>query len=115
MAAAIFKNDMYNGINFPYLLDVRASVSEGEEAIADRVLATRYRREVFDQCARLLESPQKTAAERFWLLATQAEAAFGLGRDDAGGLHAEAVAAAPEPWMSSTLEEQIAKLKELGR
>ncbi|MFO1153267.1 MAG: tetratricopeptide repeat-containing protein [Rhodospirillales bacterium] len=110
-----FKNDMYNGINFTYLLDVRAAVSEGDEAIADRVLARRYRREVFEQCGRLLEAAPKTAADRFWLLATRAEAAFGLARDDAGRLLAEAVAAAPEPWMASTLEDQIGKLKALGR
>ncbi len=110
-----FKNDPYNGINFAFLLDVRASVTDGDEALADRVQANRYRREVFDACGRLLSGPPKTAAEKFWLLATRAEAAVGLGRDDAGRLVAEAVAAAPEPWMASTLEEQIGKLKALGR
>ena len=112
----LFKNDPYNGINFAFLLDVRASVTKGDEALADRVIADRYRRELFDLCGHLLtDAPQKTAAEKFWLLATRAEAAYGLGRDDAERLIAEAVAAAPEGWMKASLEEQIAKLKALGR
>ena len=41
-----FKNDQYNGINFAFLLDVRASLTDGDEAIADRVLARRIRREI---------------------------------------------------------------------
>lgn len=112
----LFRNDLYNGINFAFLLDVRASVTDGDEALADRVLASRYRRELFEQCGRLLtETVPKSAADKFWLLATRAEAAFGLGRDDAGRLIAEAIAAAPERWMAESLEEQIGKLKKLGR
>ena len=37
------KNDYYNGINYAFMLDVRASCSAGDEALVDRVLARRVR------------------------------------------------------------------------
>ena len=40
------KTDYWNGINFAYLLNVRSSISAGDEAIADRVQARRIRSEV---------------------------------------------------------------------
>jgi hypothetical protein len=39
------KSDYYNGINFAFLLNARAALSQGDDAIADRVLARRTRRE----------------------------------------------------------------------
>lgn len=40
------KNDYYNGINFAFMLNVRASVTQGDDATADRVVARRIRGEV---------------------------------------------------------------------
>ncbi len=48
------KTDYYNGINFAYLLNVRSSISAGDEAIADRVQARRIRSEVLALCEELL-------------------------------------------------------------
>ena len=44
------KNDYYNGINLAYLLNLRASISPGDDAIADDVLARRVRRRVASIC-----------------------------------------------------------------
>ena len=38
------KNDYYNGINYAFMLDVRASCSAGDEALVDRLLARRVRK-----------------------------------------------------------------------
>lgn len=126
------KDDHYTGINFAYLLDVRASVTTGEEAAADRVLANRYRREVLGLCETLLQDPaigdqvlnaatrddpalQEKFASRYWILASRAEAAYGLGRDDAQARIADALQAPAEGWMHDSLRDQLAKLKALGR
>ena len=43
-----YKRDYYNGTNLAYLLNLRASLSSGDDRIADNVLANRVRREVVD-------------------------------------------------------------------
>jgi hypothetical protein len=95
------RNDWYNAINFAYLLNVRADsaldTTDGER-IADLVWANRIRSEVIELCARdlaeiserearlvggtlQLESELKSRdhQQKFWCLATTAEANFGLG------------------------------------
>jgi Tetratricopeptide Repeats-Sensor len=79
------KNDYYNGINYAFMLDLRASQSAGDDAIADHVLARRVRRDVLSICDRLLEAAptsqqQSDNDEAFWIGATKVEALFGLGR-----------------------------------
>jgi hypothetical protein len=121
------KNDHYNGINYAFVLDVRASVTSGEEAVTDRVLARRRRRDVLAICDRLLEAvPGPTGDEIFWIGATKVEALFGLGRkDEAARLQSEIVAkererlsqagdaAAAIGWMEETLVTQLEKLDKL--
>lgn len=112
------KNDHYNGINFAFLLDARASISTPREALADVVTAERVRRRVIGICEDALAkgitddkgNPDKD--ETFWMQATLVEAHFGTG-DTAKSdeLKAKAVAAAPESWMADSLNEQLAKLK----
>jgi hypothetical protein len=122
------RNDYYNGINFAFLLNVRASNSaEPAEAISDFVQARRVRQEVLSICEQWLvdnptpsslEGPPKIATKhpesRYWLLATVAEAYFGVG-DAAEGQHRldEALSAAPEEWMGKTTQDQIGKLNVL--
>jgi hypothetical protein len=98
------KNDHYNGINYAFMLNVRAASNTGDEALADRVLARRIRQEVLAICDRLLQAaPDQSARGRpdpgagndepFWIGATKVEALFGLGRtDEATQLQAEIVA-----------------------
>ena len=137
------KNDYYNGINYAFMLDVRASCSAGDDATADRVLARRTRQDVLTICDRLLESSQASgkqepghsdpgvgSEEPFWIGATKVEALLGLGRkDEAQSLKAEVIAkerarlvrsvgagdkASKEgDWKENSLNTQFRKLDEL--
>jgi tetratricopeptide (TPR) repeat protein len=127
------RNDHYNGINLAFLLDVRAGVSAGHEAIADRVQAARIRREVLDIADAFLADEEARAqrardvgdeaadgpswdALRYWVRASRAEALFGLGRrPEADQALAEAKALRPPPqgWMVDSTEEQLRKLAAL--
>jgi hypothetical protein len=122
------RNDYYNGINFAYLLNVRAAHSaDPAEAIADFVQARRVRKEVLTICEGWLASnpppdKQDASAEamteyqqgRYWVLATMAEAYLGL-EDEARSKHwlEAAYAAAPVKWMKGSTQEQLDKLKPL--
>jgi hypothetical protein len=89
------KNDYYNGISYAFMLDVRASSTVGDEALADRVLARRVRRSVLVICDHLLQAASNAAEQRslqqdpgvgsdepFWIGATKVEALFGLSRKE---------------------------------
>jgi hypothetical protein len=120
------RNDYYNGINLAYMLNVRAAAPSAStaEAIADFVQAQRVRQEVRAICeAWLAESPNPESGtsfeasreyqkSKYWVLATLAEAYFGLGDDVNGEKRlAEAYAAAPLEWMKKSTQEQIERLK----
>lgn len=109
-----FKRDHYTGINYAFLLDERAGLQAGDEAIADRVLARRVRGEVLKFCDALLERPAGSKEETFWIQATKAEALLGLGRrEEAEAIKAVLAATAPEPWMPATTNSQLARLAAL--
>jgi hypothetical protein len=120
------RNDYYNGINLAYMLNVRAAAPSATpaEAIADFVQAQRVRKEVLTICENWLKncpvSETGTSFEagreyqkcRYWVLATMAEAYFGLGDEAAGEQQlAQAYAAAPSDWMKKSTQEQIERLK----
>jgi hypothetical protein len=133
------KNDYYNGINYAFMLDVRASCSAGDEALVDRLLARRVRKDVLKISDHLLQAAAAAAAappgvkpdgpavspnDLFWIGATKVEAVFGLGRrDEAKTLKAEIVEKERErlitagrdgdavKWMEASLDDQ---LKDLG-
>jgi tetratricopeptide (TPR) repeat protein len=118
------RNDYYNGINYAYLLNERAAhAADLAEAVADFVQARRVRQEVISICNQWLESNTRTAPlppgskfpeNRYWVLATLAEAQIGLGDEALGQQRLEeAFAAAPEEWMKETTREQVSKLKAL--
>ncbi len=123
------RNDYYNGINLAFMLNVRAAeAASPAEAIADYVQARRVRQEVVDICqhwladrpdaaACLLRQPEadpKSLAERYWVLASQAEAHLGLGQEEqAASALADAYAIAPQPSMRESTEAQLTKLREL--
>lgn len=113
------KDDYYNGINFAFLLNVRAAVSEGDDATTDRVLAKRIRTEVLALCDAALAPAQPGAAEaltaedKFWINATKVEALVGLGRaTEAAALRTEISAGAAQ-WMLDTMNGQLAALDAL--
>ena len=102
------KDDHYNGINYVFMLNVRASVSTAKpDAIADFVWAERVRRRVIELCEAQLAAGVKDDEGKvdheqlFWLRATLIEALVGTGQTDrAASLKDEAIKEAPEKWMA---------------
>jgi hypothetical protein len=128
------KNDYYNGINAAYLYNLRASISSGTEATADVVIARRIRRRVLLICDAWLteyekrkqqnkdliegkdweQEKKRLIEEKYWVLATKAEAFVGLGDDVAAKKpFDEAKAMALASYMIESTETQIANLKKL--
>lgn len=115
------KDDYYNGINYAFMLNVRASETlAGPDAIADFVWAGRVRRRVIELCAERLAAGVKDdkgnvdLEQLFWLRATLIEALAGTGQTAQAELKKdEAIKQAPEPWMPDTLKDQLEKLDKL--
>ena len=122
------RNDYYNGINYAFLLNVRAAETAiVAESIADFVQANRVREEVLAICQKwidtnplpvgndvtpkVLEDYWKTA---YWVHATIGEAYTGLGDEPKANDALEKAYANPtEAWMPDTTKEQIEKLQQL--
>ncbi|HEV7473133.1 MAG TPA: TRAFs-binding domain-containing protein [Pyrinomonadaceae bacterium] len=111
------KDDYYNGINYAFMLNVRASVTTGPDAIADFVWAGRVRTRVIELCQERLTAGVKDdqgnddLEQLFWLRATLIEALVGTGESvRAESEKAAAISQAPESWMAGSLEEQLDKL-----
>ncbi len=117
------RDDYYNGINFAFLVNVRAAMAQGDEAIADRVLARRIRAEVLALCDAALdlgssaaEAPSSRALQQddlFWLKATKVEALVGLGRTaEADALRSSMTIAEPRPaqWKVDSMTAQLEAL-----
>jgi hypothetical protein len=120
------KNDYYNGINYAFMLDVRASLSAGDDAVADRVLARRVRTRVLDICEEKTKAGNVLGDDPFWVGATKVEALFGLGRkqeaetlkrsvvtEERQRLQAAGGHANEADWKEKTLNEQLVKLDKL--
>ncbi|PWT79668.1 MAG: DUF4071 domain-containing protein [Blastocatellia bacterium] len=123
------RNDYYNGINFAYLLNVCASDSLKQadraqsdadatqlraDAVACFVDALKVRDEVLKICETVLDTEKLSNDERYWILATLAEAHLGLGREkQATDTLTEAAAVASAPWMRQSTSEQLDKLRVL--
>ena len=109
------KNDYYNGINLAFLYTVRASVLQGPESVADMVMANRIRKRVLAICEPLLAaSPSLPPPEKYWVLATAAEASAGLSdaaRADEYLKQARDLNQAA--WMIESTEEQLQSLHRL--
>jgi tetratricopeptide (TPR) repeat protein len=135
------RNDYYNGINFAFLLNVRATHVAGlaknsaepaectrhlAAAIADFVRAQRVREEVLTICDEWIKSSpvldekasdaaqKQSLSSKYWVVATKAEAYLGIGKTAmAEATYKEAYALAPDPWMIESTEEQRGKLEPL--
>lgn len=122
------RNDYYNGINYAFLLNIRAAESsEPAEAIADFVQARRVRDEVLSICNKwIAENPLPGGSDatpkvledywktRYWVQATVGEAYVGLEKkSQAKETLDEAYANSSESWMKETTENQLAKLQKL--
>jgi hypothetical protein len=118
------RNDYYNGINFAFMLNVRAATADdASEAIADFVQARRVRREVREICEALLTAPtggeteaaiRQNLESRYWVLATLAEALIGMGEEFAGESRvSEALSMEVAGWMKESTRSQIDQLRRL--
>jgi hypothetical protein len=130
------RNDRYNGINLAYLLNLRSTTSlDGtkEEQIADLVWANRIRRDVLALCEQeakeireresrvgpngdslRVDQKARDREQKFWCLATKAEAYFGLGQlDDYERILSEMRELGAPKWMMETSNQQIEKLRNL--
>jgi tetratricopeptide (TPR) repeat protein len=123
------RNDYYNGINLAYLLNDRAasscrraeSAASPEEAtqlragaIACYVHAGEIRREVLGICEKVSEAEKPSGDNKYWVLATIAEAYLGIGDEEkAEQKLQEAFAVASAQWMKDSTQEQMDKLRKL--
>ncbi|MEO6288884.1 MAG: TRAFs-binding domain-containing protein [Ginsengibacter sp.] len=122
------RNDYYNGINYAFLLNIRAAESDNTaEAIADFVQARRIREEVLSICNEWVkENPEPSGADatlkivedywkgRYWVQATIGEAYTGLENETKEKESLDvAYTNASESWMKESTESQIQKLKKL--
>ena len=128
----------YNGINLAYLFlcQANSAISPGkEEKIADLVCAKRMWRMVLSKCDKdweevsnremrhqtssnkeieKLSEEQKQCEneEKFWILANQAEAHFGLGEyQQYESNRAHAIALPYDKWMLESLDSQVENIK----
>ena len=114
------RRDWYNGINYAFLLDLRAlewlKAGKKDDAIADAVLARRVRVEVSRLALAPAEDMEAEPQKRFWAVATLWEAA--LGRGDSAEMARWGAAAetlAVPQWMQETRIDQGRKLIELQK
>jgi hypothetical protein len=108
------KNDYYNGINLAYLYDLRASLSTGADATADSITAQRTRKRVLAICENLLPAGTLRAEDKYWVLATMAEAYTGLREEAKAQDYLKQAKSLDQPnWMIESTDEQLANLKKL--
>lgn len=114
------KQDHYTGVNLAFVLDVRAeeAAQHGDmaNAITDRTLAARTRRDVLLWCSANAERLRDgDPTERYWVIASLWEAALGLGDEEQRQHWEEELATiSVPPEMHATREKQAAKLLELA-
>jgi hypothetical protein len=123
----LLRQDYYNGSNLAYLLNLRASISSGNDQIADNVLAERVRRQVVAITAKRLETleakttastaeegaPDSLEEERYWAAASHAESLIALGDKAGPELLQKVVSSAPAKWMADITLKQLATLQTL--
>ena len=121
----LIKRDYYNGTNLAYLFNLRASLSSGDDRIADNVFATRVRRMVVkiaeDRLALLdaqrppprSDEAKSLTVERYWVAATRAESLIALGDSSGDKLMQQTIKAAPTTWMAESTGTQLEKLRAL--
>ncbi|MER8777021.1 tetratricopeptide repeat-containing protein [Mesorhizobium sp. M0977] len=121
----LIRQDYYTGINLAYLFDLRASISSGDQKIADRVFADRVRRRVVTAAEKAIKliserlvgadgQPSASATEElYWAHATIAEALIGLGDQKGENAFEQAKTYAVADWMIDTTVGQIGRLKAL--
>jgi len=114
----LLKQDHFNGTSLGFLLVVRALVSARagarDEAIADRVLAARTRRDMIRHVQPLAERADLADRHRFWVVGALWIAALALG-DRAAAAHwdVRANALQVEDWMQQVRRQHAVRLADL--
>jgi hypothetical protein len=110
------KDDYYNAINFAFLLNVRAAVSAGDDATADRVVARRVRGVVLALVDASLGAEGLSQDDRFWMNASKVEALRGLGRNDEADTLLQQMTAGLEKddWRIRSMNDQLQALAALN-
>ena len=114
------KQDHYTGVNFAFMLDLRAcealKAGQRDDAITDHTLAQRMRKDVLQLAGAHLErlGDDGGGEERYWVLASLWEAALGVG-DVATMARWEAKLRTMKAadWMSDTWQAQGRRLHAL--
>lgn len=108
------RSDYYSGINLAFLLNLRASISEPAEHIADHVNAQRVRRRVIPLCESYLACGPSSPSDRYWAKVTLAEAHLGIDDEASSATWLEQANQEPvADWMRQTTLEQREALRRL--
>jgi hypothetical protein len=119
--------DSHAGSNLAYLLDLRASMSPGDDQFTDRGHAEQVRRRVVDLSAKRLETLEAEGTvpagepgawgvlqeEKYWTMASLAESLIALGDKSGPDFLQKAIASAPSKWMAEVTLNQLDKLQTL--
>lgn len=112
--AFYISNDYYNGINLAFLFNLRASISEGDDNVADSVIARRIREKVILICLKIIEKNFEERNDCYWILATLEEAYFGINNmEKYSEYKSKAIKYLKYNWQRESTEEQIKKLSKL--
>ncbi len=109
------KQDHYTGINFAYMLDIKASITtDAKEAGELHAVAGYVRRKVIAICKQVLASGDLGNENKYWVLATIYEAFVGLGQEDETEKWRQETFNMRVPeWMYTTTKDQIDRLRGL--
>lgn len=116
------RRDYYTGINYAFLLNVRAHLQQDtNEAHTDQVMANRVRQQILDIVDKTLKAMPRNEEglpddphEAYWLGATHLEALLGLGESKLlEQAKNQLYKTAPEPWMQESTDQQLNKLQTL--
>lgn len=116
----LIRNDYYTGGNLAYLLNFRATLSEGDDAVTDQTLASRVRRRIVDICRQRLEFLENQngkslllSEEAYWTQASLGEALTVLSDPTGAAISQDAFSRAPSDWMVDVTKKQTSKLMDL--
>ncbi|OYW95770.1 MAG: hypothetical protein B7Z23_02055 [Pseudomonadales bacterium 32-61-5] len=101
------RRDYYNGENLALCYEFRQEIqADPEEALYDRLSARKVRTTLYDSLSTLIESPSfDERSDRRWVLATLANCAYALGKDQEGDdFEGRFLAERPAQWEVETYQ-----------
>ena len=93
---------------------MRASISEGDDNVADSVIARRIREKVISICLNIIDKNFEERNDCYWILASLEEAYFGIKNMEKYLEYKEmSIKYLKDDWQRESTEEQIKKLSKL--